>query len=383
MNNRIYLDNAATTRIAEPVWQAMEPWLKEQYGNPSSIHGTGREAQKAIHRARCRAAEAIGAEPREILFTSGGSESDNWALKGYAFAHRGEGNHIITSSVEHHAVLHTCRWLEKQGFRVTYLPVDGEGRVNPEDVEKATTDRTILISIMTANNEIGTIEPVSEIGEIARSRGIAFHTDAVQAAGALPLNVQELQADMMSLSAHKFHGPKGTGILYIRNGTVIQNLIHGGAQERGLRAGTENTAGIVGTGEAITRCAEGITERNRRIATNRDYLLNGILSTIPDTCLNGPWKNRLPGNCHISFRGIEGEALLLRLDMTGIAASGGSACTSGSPEPSHVMQAIGADKERIKGSIRFSLSDETKKEELDEVLRILPQLTGQLRSLRV
>ena len=382
MTNRIYLDNAATTCLAEPVREAMMPWLTAQYGNPSSIHGTGREAQKAIHLARCKAAEAIGAEPREIFFTSGGSESDNWALKGYAFAHRTEGNHIITSSVEHHAVLHTCRWLEKQGFRVTYLPTDAEGRVDPDTVEKAITDQTILISIMAANNEIGTMEPVSQIGETAGNHGIAFHTDAVQAIGAMPLNVKKLHADMLSLSAHKFHGPKGTGLLYIRSGTVLQPLIHGGAQERGMRAGTENTAGIVGLGEAIALCTKDMEEKNRRIACLRDELTEGLLRRIPDSCLNGPRRDRLPGNCHLSFRGIEGEALLLRLDMAGIAASSGSACTSGSPEPSHVMRAIGADDERTKGSIRFTLSDETKKEELDEVLRILPPLVEEMRRLR-
>ena len=381
MKDRIYLDYAATTPVSPEVMQAMEPYFRECFGNPSSIHGTGREAHKAMDRARKQTAEAIGAQAREIRFTGGGSESDNWALKGTAFAMRQKGNHIITSAIEHHAVLHTCQWLEKQGFQVTYLPVDGEGRVVPAEVEKAIRQDTILISVMTANNEIGTLEPVREIGRIAREHGVLFHTDAVQAAGAIPINVAEMQADLMSLSGHKIHGPKGIGALYIREGVRIDPLIHGGEQEMGMRAGTENVAGIVGMGKAMELATANLEERSRRIAGLRDRLILGIQERIDGVRLNGSRGTRLPNNCSLSFDGIEGEALLLRLDLAGIAASSGSACASGSVDPSHVLMAIGLTPEEAKGSLRLTLGDETTGEEIDETVVKVAEIVEDLRSM--
>jgi cysteine desulfurase len=351
------------------------------YGNASSIHQTGREAAKAIAQARRQAAAAIGAKPEEIYFTAGGSESDNWAIKGTAFARKAKGNHIITSSIEHHAVLHTCEWLETQGFEVTYLKVDGDGFVSPADVEKAITDKTILITIMAANNEIGTVEPIAEIGKIAKARNIPFHTDAVQAVGAIPVNVNDWQVDMLSLSGHKFHGPKGVGALYVRKGTRLDSFLQGGAQERGLRAGTENLAGIVGLGKAISLAAENLEEKSKKLAILRDRLINGILSSIPDVRLNGPRTNRLPGNVNVSVRYIEGESLLLRLDLAGIAASSGSACTSGSLDPSHVLLAIGLPHEIAHGSLRLSLSHDNTQEDVDEVLKVLPGIVENLRAM--
>ena len=331
MGQRIYLDHAATTAVAPEVFQAMQPYLAAAFGNPSGVYAEAREARAALEKARVQVAGLIGADPPEVYFTSGGSESDNWAIKGAAFAGRTRGNHLITTAIEHHAVLSTCRWMEKQGFRVTYVPPDAEGRIDPDAVAAAIGKETILISVMAANNEVGTVEPVSQIGAIARERGILFHTDAVQAAGILPVDVREMGADLLSLSGHKFHGPKGIGALYIRRGTRIDPLIHGGAQERNLRAGTENLAGIAGLGAAAERAGRNRSENALRMARLRDRLIQGILEEIPGSRLNGPEKDRLPGNCHVSFEGVDGAALVMRLDLAGIAASVGSACVSADP----------------------------------------------------
>lgn len=381
--NRIYLDNAATTAVTPRVLEAMLPYFTQVYGNPSSIHATGREAHKAVDQARRQVAAAIGAQPQEIYFTAGGSESDNWAIKGTAFAKQSKGNHIITTAIEHHAVLHTCAWLEKHGFEVTYLPVDSDGLVNPADVEKAITDKTILISVMMANNEIGTIEPIREIGEIARAHKILFHTDAVQAVGAIPVDVNELGVDMLSLSGHKFHGPKGIGALYIRKGVRIDTLVHGGAQERGLRAGTENLPGIVGIGKAIELATAHVEENAQRMTALRDKLIDGIMERIEDVRLNGHRTRRLPNNCNVSIRYIEGEAMLLRLDLAGIAASSGSACTSGSLDPSHVLLAIGLPHEIAHGSLRMTLGTDTTEADIDQVLDTLPGIVQNLRDMSV
>ena len=382
MKNRIYLDHAATTSLAPEVLEAMMPSLLEGWGNPSSVHGTGREARRAVEQARREIAGAIGAQPGEIYFTSGGSESDNWAIKGVAFASREKGNHIITSAIEHHAVLETCRWLEKQGFRVTYLAPDAGGRISPEALEKAITGDTVLISVMTANNEIGTLEPIDEMAALARARGIPFHTDAVQAVGAVPVSVAAAGVDLLSMSAHKFHGPKGIGVLYIRGGIAIHPLIHGGGQERGIRGGTENVPAIVGMGAAITRAMNRLEDNAERITRLRDRLIQGLMERIPGARLNGHPTLRLPNNCSISIPGAEGEALLLRMDLAGIACSSGSACTSGTPEPSHVLRAIGLDQEMAEGSLRLTLGEETTEEEIDEVLRVLPAIAEDLRSMR-
>ena len=374
------MDNAATTAVSPAVLEKMLPYFTDFYGNASSIHSTGRDARRALEEARRKVAEVLNCKPNVVYFTSGGSESDNWAIKGTAFAQRKKGNHIITSSIEHHAVLHTCQWLEKQGFTVTYVPVDEFGQVNPADVEKAITDQTILISIMAANNEIGTLQPIKEIAAIAHQHKVLFHTDAVQAVGAIPVDVQDIGCDMLSLSAHKFHGPKGVGALYVKQGTRIDNFIHGGAQERGKRATTENIPGIVGLAEAITLATQNLEEKSARIAGLRDQLIDG-LTAIPYVRLNGHRTNRLPNNCNISIRFVEGEALLLRLDLAGIAASSGSACTSGSLDPSHVLLAIGLPHEIAHGSLRFSLSDTTTQEEVDYVLKTLPGIVEVLRSM--
>ena len=378
--NHIYMDNAATTAVSPAVLEKMLPYFTEVYGNASSIHGTGRDARRALEEARRKVAQALNCKPNEVYFTSGGSESDNWAIKGTAFAQRKKGNHIITSAIEHHAVLHTCQWLEKQGFTVTYVPVDEFGQVNPADIEAAITDQTILISIMAANNEIGTLQPIKEIAAIAHQHHVLFHTDAVQAVGAIPVDVQDIGCDMLSLSAHKFHGPKGVGVLYIKQGTRIDNFMHGGAQERGKRATTENIPGIVGLAEAITLATQNLAEKSARIAGLRDQLIDG-LTALPYVRLNGHRTNRLPNNCNISIRFVEGEALLLRLDLAGIAASSGSACTSGSLDPSHVLLAIGLPHEIAHGSLRFSLSDTTTQEEVDYVLKTLPGIVEVLRSM--
>lgn len=378
--NRVYMDNAATTPVSPAVLEKMLPYFSECYGNANSIHSTGLDARKALNAARKKVAAALNCNPEEVYFTSGGSESDNWALKGVAFANLKKGNHIITSAIEHHAILHTCEWLEKQGFEITYVPVDADGLVNPADVEAAITDKTILISIMAANNEIGTIEPIEEIAKIAHAHHVLFHTDAVQAIGAIPVDVRAIGCDLLSLSGHKFHGPKGVGALYIKQGTRIDNLIHGGAQERGRRASTENVAGIVGMAEAIELATANIPEKAARISALRDQLIDG-LTALPYVRLNGHRTKRLPGNVNVSVRFIEGESLLLRLDLAGVAASSGSACTSGSLDPSHVLLAIGLPHEIAHGSLRLSLSDTTTQEEVDYVLSVLPGIIEYLRDM--
>ena len=379
MMNRIYLDHAATTAVSPEVLREMLPCMTECFGNAASIHGTGREAHRALDRARKQVAAVLGAQPQEIYFTSGGSESDNWAVKGVAWAARGRGKHVITSVVEHHAVLNACAWLEGMGFEVTRLPVDALGRVDPDSVARALRPDTVLISVMTANNEIGTLQPIREIGEIARSRGVPFHTDAVQAAGHILVNVEELQVDLLSLSAHKFHGPKGVGVLYVRRGTKLDSLIHGGAQERGLRAGTPNVPGAVGLAKALELAAASLPESADRVRALRDQLIREIRARIPDAVLNGDPERRLPGNVHFSFPGVDGEALLLRLDLAGIACSGGSACTSGAQEPSHVLAAIGQAPELAKGGLRMTLGEENTPEEIKEVLRVLPEIVQDLK----
>ena len=379
MMNRIYLDHAATTAVSPEVLREMLPYMTECFGNAASIHGTGREAHRALDRARKQVAAVLGAQPQEIYFTSGGSESDNWAVKGVAWAARGRGKHVITSAVEHHAVLNACAWLEGMGFEVTRLPVDALGRVDPDSVARAVRPDTVLISVMTANNEIGTLQPIREIGEIARSRGVPFHTDAVQAAGHIPVNVEELQVDLLSLSAHKFHGPKGVGVLYVRRGTKLDSLIHGGAQERGLRAGTPNVPGAVGLAKALELAAASLPESADRVRALRDQLIREIRARIPDAVLNGDPERRLPGNVHFSFPDVDGEALLLRLDLAGIACSGGSACTSGAQEPSHVLAAIGQAPDLAKGGLRMTLGEENTPEEIKEVLRVLPEIVQDLK----
>ena len=375
------MDNAATTAIAPEALAAMLPCFGQVYGNASSIHSFGREARKRLEDARRRVAACLGAKPNEIYFTSGGTESDNWAIKGAAFANREKGNHIITTQIEHHAVLHTCQWLEKQGFEVTYLPVDEYGLVNPADVEAAITGRTILISVMAANNEIGTLEPIAEIGRIAKAHKVLFHCDAVQAVGAIPVNVEDWHVDMLSISGHKFHGPKGVGALYIRTGARVEQFMHGGAQERGRRATTENLPGIVGLAAALERACAHMEENSCRLTAMRDRLIRGILDAIPYTRLNGHPVKRLPGNVNVSVRFIEGEAMLLRLDLAGISASSGSACTSGSLDPSHVLLAIGLPHEIAHGSLRLSLGDCNTEEQVDEVLRVLPGIVENLRNM--
>src|SRR5512137_1169541 len=377
----IYMDHSATTYVRKEVVEAMAPYHAEHFGNPSSIYSIARDSKKVVDAARAQVAKALGAEPDEIYFTSGGSESDNWAIKGVAFANRKKGNHIITSGIEHHAVLHTCQYLEKEGFTVTYLPVDQFGLVSPKDLENAITDKTILISVMYANNEIGTIEPVAELGAIAKKHKLYFHTDAVQAIGNVPIDVKAQNIDLLSLSAHKFYGPKGIGALYIRKGIRIDNLIHGGGQERRRRAGTENIAGIVGLGKAIVLATTDIGGHNQKIRTLRDRLLKGIVDTIPHTHLNGHPEKRLPGNINISFEFIEGESMLLWLDDEGICASTGSACTSGSLEPSHVLLATGLPVEISHGSLRLSLGDANTEEDVDFVLEVLPKVVKKLRDM--
>ncbi|OPX62640.1 MULTISPECIES: cysteine desulfurase NifS [unclassified Methanoregula] len=377
----IYMDHSATTCVRKEVLEAMAPYHAERFGNPSSIYSIARESKKAVEAARGQVAKALGADPDEIYFTSGGSESDNWAIKGVALANRQKGNHIITTKIEHHAVLHTCQYLEKEGFRVTYLPVDRYGLVSPADLEKAITDTTILISVMYANNEIGTIEPIAELGAIAKKHKVPFHTDAVQAIGNIPIDVKAQDIDLLSLSAHKFYGPKGVGALYIRKGLKVHNLIHGGGQERRRRAGTENLAGIVGLGKAIELATADIEGHNQTIRALRDRLLKGIQARISDTHLNGHPEKRLPGNINISFEFIEGESLLLWLDDEGICASTGSACSSGSLEPSHVLMATGLPVEISHGSLRLTLGDANTVADVDFVLGVLPGIVAKLREM--
>lgn len=378
---KIYLDYSATTPADPEVVKAMGPYFTERFGNPSSVHSFGKEARSAVEEARQKIAGFLGAAQEEIIFTSGGTESNNTALKGIACANEKKGNHIIVSSIEHHCVIEPCKFLEKRGVNVTYLPVDSYGIVNPEDVKKAITDKTILISIMHANNEIGTIEPVAEIGKIAREKGIYFHTDAVQTFGHIPLDVDELKADLLSISGHKFYGPKGVGALYVRKGTRMVSMLHGGDQERKRRASTENVPAIVGLGKAAEIAADKMGEEAKRLSAWRDKLINGILERIEEVRLNGHRTRRLANNVNISIKFIEGESMLLNLDMEGIAASTGSACSSSTLEPSHVLLAIGLPHELAHGSLRFTLGRFTKEEDIDCVLDVLPKIAEKLRSI--
>lgn len=381
MEKIIYLDNAATTRTSPAVVEAMLPYFTENYGNASSIYSIGAKSKEAISRSRETIAGVLGAKPEEIYFTAGGTEADNWALKATADAYRAKGNHIITSKIEHHAILHTCEYLEKHGFEVTYVDVDENGIVKLDQLEKAIRPDTILISVMFANNEIGTIQPIREIGQIAKKHGILFHTDAVQAFGQLPINVDELNIDMLSSSAHKICGPKGIGFLYIRKGVKIRSFVHGGAQERKRRAGTENVPGIAGYAKAAEDAARTMEERTQKERQLRDYLIDRVLSEIPYTRLNGHRTNRLPNNANFSFQFIEGESLLIMLDMEGICGSSGSACTSGSLDPSHVLLAIGLPHEIAHGSLRLTLGEETTKEEIDYVVDKTKAIVERLRSM--
>jgi cysteine desulfurase len=377
----IYMDHAATTPVHPKALEAMLPYFSEKFGNPSSIYALAREARKALDEAREQVAHILGAKPNEIIFTSGGSEGDNAALKGAAFAAKSKGNHIITTSIEHHAVLHTCHFLEKFGFEVTYLPVDRFGLVDPDEVMRAITDRTILVSIMMANNEVGTIEPIAEIGKLLKGKNITFHTDAVQAAGALPLDVNELGVHMLTLSAHKFYGPKGVGILYVRRATPFLPQQQGGGQERNRRAGTENVAGIVGMAEALKLAVEHMESNNKYLTRLRDKLISGVLSRIKGAHLNGHPTLRLPNNANFSFEYVEGESILLNLDMMGVAGSSGSACTSASLEPSHVLMAMGIPVEVAHGSLRLTLGTGNTEEEVDHVVSILPGIVEKLRAM--
>ena len=381
MKDRIYLDYAATTPVSDEALKAMMPYFSEKWGNPSGVYASAREGRRAVENARKLVAALIGAEPQEICFTSGGSESDNLAVRGTAYALKEKGRHIITSAIEHHAVLDTCRQLEKNGFEVSYLLPDRDGRIDPAKIREAIREDTILVTVMAANNEIGTIEPIAEIAEAAHEKGIVFHTDAVQAAGAVPLDVKACGADLLSISAHKIYGPKGTGALYIRQGTKLAPQITGGNQEKKMRAGTENVPAIAGFGEAARIAAENLevnADHNRRM---RDRLINSILSTVPGSALNGGRENRLPNNCSFRFEGIDGEALLLRLDLAGVEASAGSACTAGSPESSHVLKAIGLTEEQAKSSLRLTTGRYTREKEIDETARLIREITADLRTM--
>lgn len=381
MERFVYLDNAATTKTAPEVVEAMLPYFTEHYGNPSSVYSFASKNKEVITKQREIIADVLGASANEIYFTAGGSESDNWALKATAEAYKDKGNHIITTKIEHHAILHTAEYLEKQGFEVTYLDVDENGIVKLDELKKAIRPTTILISIMFVNNEIGTIQPIKETGEIAKEHGILFHTDAVQAFGQIPVNVDECHIDMLSASGHKLNGPKGIGFLYIRKGVKIRSFVHGGAQERKRRAGTENVPGIVGFGTAVKRAVDTMKERTDKEIQLRDYMIERISEEIPYAKLNGDAKKRLPNNVNFSFRFIEGESLLIMLDMKGICASSGSACTSGSLDPSHVLLAIGLPHEIAHGSLRMTLSEETTKEDIDYVIDNLKDIVSKLRSM--
>lgn len=381
MKKLIYLDNAATTKTSEEVVAAMLPYFTEYYGNPSSVYEFASESKKAVSNARRTIAETLGAQENEIYFTAGGSEADNWALKATAEAYQSKGKHIITTKIEHHAILHTAEYLEKRGFEITYIGVDENGVVKVDELEKAIRPDTILISVMFANNEIGTIQPIKEIGEIAKKHGVLFHTDAVQAYGQLPINVDELHIDMLSSSGHKLNGPKGIGFLYIRKGVKIRSFVHGGAQERKRRAGTENVPGIVGYGKAAEIAAKTMKERTAKEIELRDHLIDRVLAGVPYTRLNGHRTNRLPNNANFSFQFVEGESLLILLDNNGICASSGSACTSGSLDPSHVLLAIGLPHEIAHGSLRLTLSAETTMEDIDFVVDCIKQIIERLRSM--
>lgn len=381
MDKKIYMDNAATTKLDKRALDKMLPYLTEQYGNPSSIYSLGAESKKAITEARENIAQIIKADPGEIYFTSGGSEADNWAIRGIAYRNKKKGNHIITSKVEHHAVLHTCEYLEKNGFEVTYLDVDEYGVIDIEDLKKSIRKETILITIMYANNEVGSIMPIREIGEIAKENEIFFHTDAVQAMGSIEIDVEDLNIDLLSMSAHKFNGPKGIGALYIRRGVIIDPLIIGGGQEKSRRAGTENIPAIVGMSKALDLAYENLNEKNNKIIKMRDYLIDEIMTKIKYTKLNGHPKNRLPNNVNISFNFIEGESLLLFLDIKGIAASSGSACTSGTLDPSHVLLSMGLNHETAHGSLRLSINENNTKDEIDYVVESLTEIVEKLRQM--
>lgn len=378
---QVYLDYSATTPVKKEVLDEMLPYFTEKFGNPSSLYGLGLSAKSDLNKARAQVAKLIGADEREIYFTSCGTEADNWAVIGAAKARKAKGNHIITSKIEHHALLHTCQALEKEGFEVTYLDIDSEGRISLKDLENAITDKTILISIMFANNEIGTIQPIKEIAGIARKHEVWFHTDAVQALGNVPIDVRDLGIDMMSMSSHKIYGPKGVGALYIRKGTVISNFMNGGAQENKRRAGTENMAGIVGFGKAAELAGENLQSHIKHVSELRDYFKDQVLARIPQVEINGGMKNRLPGNINLIFNYIEGESLLLLMDAKGISASTGSACSSASLTPSHVLKALKLPYEKIHSSIRFTIGDFTTKEDLDYVIEELVQIVERLRSI--
>ena len=377
----IYLDNAATTKTAPEVVDAMLPYFSEYYGNASTIYSLGAESKKAMDHARQTIADSLGAKPEEIYFTAGGSESDNWALKATAEAYASKGKHIITTKIEHHAILHTCEYLEKRGFEITYLNVDRDGLISLDELQAAIRPDTILISVMFANNEIGTIEPIAEIGEIAKEHGVLFHTDAVQAYAQVPINVDEMHIDMLSASGHKLNGPKGIGFLYIRKGVKIRSFVHGGAQERSRRAGTENIPGIVGLGAAVERAMRIMDTKTRKEIELRDYLIGRLENEIPHCWLNGHRTKRLPNNINFSFLFIEGESMLIMLDMKGICASSGSACTSGSLDPSHVLLAIGLKHEEAHGSLRLTLSEESTKEEMDIVAEEVKKIVQRLRDM--
>ena len=381
MNKIIYADNAATTKLSPTAFEAMKPYLLDIYGNPSSLYKLGIQSRKAVDTARETVAECINAEPREIFFLSGGSEADNWAIKGAAELGAKKGKkHIISSKFEHHAVLHTLEYLEKHGFEITLLDVHSDGLVRPEELENAIREDTALVTIMTANNEIGTIQPVKELAAICKKHNVLFHTDAVQAVGTIPVDVKDIGCDMLSMSGHKFHAPKGVGAIYIRKGIILPNLIHGGAQERGFRAGTENIAGVVGMSVALKESCKKMAVRNARLEKMRDRLIDGLLK-IDRSRINGDRVKRLPGNVNMCFEGIEGESLLLMLDMNGIEASSGSACTSGSLDPSHVLLAIGLPHEIAHGSLRLTFSDDNTEEDIDTILSVVPSVVERLRSM--
>ena len=379
---RLYMDYSATTPVKKEVLDAMMPYLTDYFGNASSFHTFGREAKSALDKAREQVASLVNAKPNEIYFTAGGTESDNWALEGVAFAHKDKGNHIITSKIEHHGILHTCEYLEKHhGFEITYLDVDGDGKIKVEELEAAIKDNTILISIMFANNEIGTIQPIAEIAKIAKKHKVLFHTDAVQASGNVPVDVKSLDVDLMSMSSHKIYGPKGIGALYIKTGTKLHTFVHGGAQERRRRAGTENIPSIVGYGQAAQMAKENMENHVQTLTNLRAKLIKEILEKIPYTRVNGSMEDRLPGNVNFSFEFIEGEGILLMLDMLGIAASSGSACTSGSLDPSHVLMAIGLPHEIAHGSLRLTIGDFTTEDDIDYIIEKLPPVIERLRSM--
>jgi len=378
---RIYLDHAATTPTHPEVLKAMLPYFTDAFGNPSSIYSYGQEARGAIEEARTKVAELIGARSEEIIFTGGGTEADNFALNGIIYANEHKGNHIITTPIEHHAVMEACKFLQRRGFRITYLPVDEYGLVDPQDVKKAITDKTILISVMHANNEVGTVEPIGEIGKIAKEAGIYFHTDAVQTVGHIPVNVDELRVDLLSISAHKLYGPKGVGALYVRKGIKLVSLIHGGEQEKRRRAGTENVPAIVGLGKAIELAGQAMNKEAERLSYLRDKLIKGLVERIDHIRLNGHPRRRLPNNVNVSVDFVEGESMLLNLDLEGICASTGSACSSASLEPSHVLLALGLPPEQAHGSLRFTLGRENNEEDIEQVLEVLPRIVAKLRAM--